>query len=169
MTEAGNGGARHIGVRPFDRDMIKDHLDRNGLKHLVDQDGDFRVDFAAFDNSGYEISIWLTAEGTNEDIFVIRALSTARVPKTLWPATIEFCNKWNMEKRYPKAFLWLPEDTDALFGAIHLEGQFPLAAGVTQPLLDEFISTLIGTSFSFWEAVADERLLASPIEETPND
>ena len=167
MTE--NGTPRRIGVQPFDRDMIKNHLERNDLKHLVDQDGDLRVDFAAFDDSGYEFSVWLTAEGTNEDIFVIRALANARVPKTQWPVVTAFCNKWNMEKRYPKAFLWIPDDTEQLFGAIHLEGQFPLAAGVTQMILDEFISTIIGTSFSFWEAVSTERLLADPVDEIPND
>lgn len=159
-------------MQPFDREMIKDHLDRNELKYLVDQDGDFRVDFAAFDDNGFELSVWLTAEGTNEDIFVVRGLCNARVAKTLWPSVLEFCNQWNMEKRYPKAFLWIPEDTDALFGSIHLEGQFPLPAGVTQPILDEFISTIIGTTFSFWEAVGESRLLIEPfdgLEESPND
>jgi Putative bacterial sensory transduction regulator len=164
-----DNGSRRVGVQPFTRDLIRDHLDRNDLKYLVDQDGDFRVDFAAFDDSGYEITIWLTAEGTNEDIFVIRAVSNARVPKTIWPNVIGFCNHWNMEKRYPKAFLWIPDDTDALFAAIHLEGQFPLGAGVTQPMLDEFVSTIIGTAFSFWESVSQTRLLAEPVDEIPND
>jgi hypothetical protein len=158
MTE-GNGAPRRIGVQPFDRSMIRNHLEQQELKFLVDQDGDFRVDFAAFSDQGYELTVWLTAEGTNEDIFVVRTISNAQIPKTLWLDVMQACNKWNMEKRYPKAFLFVPNSPDELFGAIHLEGQFPLAAGVTQPILDEFINTVIGTSFSFWEWIVESRLL----------
>jgi Putative bacterial sensory transduction regulator len=157
------GGARRVGVQPFERSMIKDHLERQNLKYLVDQDGDFRVDFAAFSDDGYELTVWMTAEGTNEDIFVIRTIANARIPKTLWLDVMQACNQWNMEKRYPKAFLFLPNDPEELFGSIHLEGQFPLAAGVTQPVLDEFINTIIGTSFSFWEWIVSSRLLVESL------
>ena len=157
------GPTRRVGVQPFDRGMVKDHLERQSLKYLVDQDGDFRVDFAAFSDEGYELTVWLTAEGTNEDIFVIRTIANARIAKTLWLDVMQACNQWNMEKRYPKAFLFLPTDSDELFGAIHLEGQFPLAAGVTQPILDEFINTIIGTSFSFWEWIVGSKLLVESL------
>ena len=140
-----NGAPRQVGVRPFDRDMVRDHLDRNGLKFFVDQDGDYRVDFSAFSDAGYEITIWLTAEGTNEDIFVIRALApNVSVPKTIWLDVMQACNTWNMEKRYPKAFLFLPPDSDDLYGAIHLEGQpDPMQLAILLPSREKALQGLV--------------------------
>ena len=150
---------RRLGITPFERSMIKDHLDRFDLKSTVDADGDFRVEFAASEETGVDITFWLTAEGTNEDIFVVRAIGNVAVPKTIWPQVVWACNQWNLEKRYPKAYLMLPPNTDELFGQVHLEGQFPLSAGVTQPILDEFLTTIISTSFAFWEWVAENGVL----------
>lgn len=145
---------------PFSREMIKDHLDRTELKYLVDQDGDFRVDFAPFAPEAPEISVWITAEGTNEDILCIRVIGHLAVPKTIWPQAVMACNQWNMEKRYPKAYLMIPPDTAALFGQVHLEGHFPMGAGVTAPQLDEYINTVIGTGFSFWQWALEVGALA---------
>jgi hypothetical protein len=150
MTDSSNTPPRRVGITPLSPEMITDHLERNDLKFAIDQDGDYLVDFAAFAEGAPEVRVWLTIEGANEDIFVIRVIGQRPVPKTLWPQLVAACNQWNMEKRYPKAFLFIPADTAELFGQVHLEGQFPLAAGVTQPQLDEFISTIIGTGFSFW-------------------
>lgn len=157
------------GIQPFERPMIQDHLERNDLKFTCDEDGDFRVDFQPFAELAPEITVWLTAEGANEDIFVVRVLANAGIPKTIWPQVVEACNKWNQEKRYPKAFLFIPEDVEALFAPIHLEGQFPMAAGATQPQVDEIITTIIGTGFSFWQWVMDEGILTRDVPLMPND
>jgi hypothetical protein len=171
MTEFSQPPPRRAGITPLSREMIKDHLERNDLKFMIDQDGDFRVDFAAFADGAPETTVWITIEGANEDIFVIRVIGQKAVAKTMWPQLVAACNQWNMEKRYPKAFLFIPSDTSELFGQIHLEGQFPLAAGVTQPQLDEFISTVIGTGFSFWQWLTDTGALNedSGDEPTAND
>jgi hypothetical protein len=159
---------RRIGVVPFDRSMIRDHLDRHDLKYLVDQDGDFRVDFAT--DHGFTISALLLAEGTNADIFVLNVMCTQLVPKTLWPKAIYFCNRWNTETRYPKAYLQVPADIEELFAGIHLEGQFPMSAGTTQAIVDEIINVIIGTGISFWErVVAEQVLIDDPDDEIGND
>lgn len=154
------GKAPRAGISPISPEMIREHLTRNELKFFVDQDGDFRVDFAAFAEGAPSITIWLTIEGEHGDIFVVRVIGQQAIPKTLWPQAINACNQWNMEKRYPKAFLFIPSDTAELFGQVHLEGQFPLAAGIAQPQLDEIISTLIATGFSFWQWVFETGALS---------
>lgn len=169
MTEAGsNGGPRKIGVQQFDRALIADHLDRHGLKYLTDADGDFRVDFSTED--GHTISALLLADGPNAEMFVINIVCSALAPKTLWPKVIFFCNRWNAETRFPKAYLQVPADTDALFAAVHLEGQFPMSAGTTQLIVDEIINTILATGVAFWERMMEERVLADDLDdETPND
>jgi hypothetical protein len=164
MSEFSNNGASGPAtVQPFARHMIKDHLDRNNLKYLVDQDGDFRVDFST--EHGFTITAILLADGTNHDVFVTNMVSNIGVPKTLWPKVIFFCNRWNAETRYPKAYLAVPADVEELFAAVHLEGQFPLTAGLSQGLMDEFINTMLATGIAFWERVVSEKVL----EEMPDD
>ena len=169
MSDNGSGSPRRMGVQPFDRAMIQDHLERNDLKFTTDEDGDFRVDFAPVAEGGPEISVWLTAEGANEDIFVIRVVANAAIPKTSWPGIVDACNRWNQEKRYPKAFLMIPVNVEELFAPVHLEGQFPMSAGATQPMVDEFISTIIGTGFSFWQWLAEEGILTRDDGGVAND
>lgn len=151
---------------PFSRDMIKDYLARRELKYTIDEDGDFRLDFVT--ESTQTLSVLLMADGAESNIFVINVIGTTMVPKTLWPKFIDFCNRWNTETRYPKSYLQIPSDTDALFAAVHLEGQYPLGSGISQALLDEFITTILSTSFAYWERVADEQLFEE-LDETPND
>lgn len=164
-----DSSGRRLGVQPFDRDMIKAHLDQAELKYTVDDDGDYRVDFAAAEEGQPELSFWLSAEGTNDDIFVVRCVTNLGVDKTLWPQAVMACNQWNTEKRYPKAYLWVSSDPEALFGQIRLESQYPVGAGVIQPLIDDWIATTFGTSFGFWEWMGESGHLASEIDDLPND
>jgi Putative bacterial sensory transduction regulator len=164
MSQASsNGAGSPLGVQPFMRPMIQDHLDRNNLKYNVDDDGDFRIDFST--EHGFVITALLLADGTNQDVFVTNIVSNVAVPKTIWPKVIFFCNRWNAETRYPKAYLAIPEDVSALFAGVHLEGQFPLAAGIPQALLDEFITTMLGTGIAFWERVVNENVLQEMSED----
>ncbi len=164
------GSQRRLGVQPFSREMVQDHLDRMELKFVTDDDGDFTVDFGLNDEEEILLRVLMSAEGPNEDIFVIRGVTNLMVPKTLWPKVMAGCNQWNQERRYPKAYLFVPENEETLFGTIHLEGQFPLGAGVTQPLVDELITTLVQTSFAFWQDAFESGLLAEEeMPETPND
>lgn len=128
--------------------MIKDYLERRELRFTVDEDGDFRLDFVT--EATQTLSVLLMADGSDANIFVINVIGTTMVPKTLWPKFIDFCNRWNTETRYPKSYLQIPADTDALFAAVHLEGQYPLGSGISQGLLDELITTILSTSFAFW-------------------
>ncbi len=169
-TDESVGRPRKIGVQPFSRDMIRDHLQRMELAFVTDDDGDFTADFSLNDEEEIVLRVVFTAEGPNEDIFVIRGVTNLMVPKTLWPKVMAGCNQWNQERRYPKAYLFVPTDEETLFGTIHLEGQFPLGAGVTQPLVDELITTLVQTSFAFWQDAFETQLLAEEaLPENPND
>jgi hypothetical protein len=170
VSDGSPSAARRLGVQPFSREMVQDHLERMELKFTTDDDGDFSVDFSLNDEEEIVLRVVMTAEGPNDDIFVIRGVTNLMVPKTLWPKVIAGCNQWNQERRYPKAYLFVPPDEDTLFGTIHLEGQFPLGAGVTQPLVDDLITTLVQTSFAFWQDAFEHKLLAEEeLPETPND
>lgn len=144
---------KRVGIRPFDRDMIKDHLDSRDMQYEVDDDGDFQFGIKGSEEAELTLAVFLGAEGTNEDILVVRAVGMAAIPKDMWMPVMSACNQWNLERRYPKAYLAVGGDptADDAHGEVHLEGQFPLGAGVTQPLVDDLISETVSSALGFWQ------------------
>ncbi len=167
MADSSDQAPRRLGVQPFEREMVRDHLERQQLTFETDSDGDFHLVFAPPREGSPRVDAWITAEGTNGDILVVRARGEALVPKTLWPETMALCNQWNRDRRFPKAYLYVPDEPESLWGQITLEGQFPLAAGCTQPMVDECISTIITTALGFWEWMSERSSLADMPSEPP--
>jgi Putative bacterial sensory transduction regulator len=144
---------KRIGIRPFDRDMIKVHLDSREMQYDVDDDGDFQFGVKVNEEDELTLAIFLGAEGTNEDILVVRAIAMAAIPREMWMPVMSACNQWNLERRYPKAYLAVGGDPSLpeTQGEVHLEGQYPLGAGVTQPLVDDLISETVSSSLAYWQ------------------
>ncbi len=145
---------KRMGIRPFDRDMIKEHLDTREMSYDTDDDGDFQFGLkVSEDEDGITLAIFLGAEGTNGDICVVRAIGMAAIPREMWMPVMSACNQWNLERRYPKAYLAVGGDPSSpeAQGEVHLESQFPLGAGVTQPLVDDLISETLSSALAFWQ------------------
>jgi hypothetical protein len=150
---------KRIGIAPFDRDMIVEHLTSRSIEYDIDDDGDFRFGLSIEGNDDFPLAVFLGAEGTNEDILVLRAIGMVAIPQEGWMQVMSACNQWNIERRFPKAALVIsnvepgegaPEGTTQA-GQVHLMAHFPLGAGVTQPLVDDLISENIGGALQFWQ------------------
>jgi hypothetical protein len=138
-------------VQKFTRDLIANYLRRRGLKFLVDSDGDFLVQFAYSETIGCELSMLLMAAGPRGDVYAIRLLSNKRIPKEERDRILRLCNTWNSARRWPKAYLHIPDSSPDAPGEIRLEADLCLEKGVHQELLDDFTDTILLAGHAFWE------------------
>jgi hypothetical protein len=143
-------------TQPFDRAMVANHLDTRKIEYDIDDDGDFRFGLSLNETDEVGMVVFLSAEGPNEDMLAVRSIGMSVIPQEACMQVVLACNQWNGERRYPKAALVIvpiegaPEGTPQQAGQVHLSCYFPLGAGATQPLVDDFISETIGSAMQFW-------------------
>jgi hypothetical protein len=137
-------------VERFERPMIERFLRSSTLKFLRDSDGDFIVQFAYDDVIAGSLSLFFIAEGSDESIYRILAMSDRRIPKENWIKAITLCNTWNRQCRWPKAYLDVRDPDNDTTATIHLESQIGLQAGVHQALLDDFSNITVAGAWQFW-------------------
>ncbi len=138
-------------VQRFDRNMIEKHLKARSVKYLRDSDGDFRIEFAYDEDTGCELTVWLIAAGTQNQIYDVLVVSNKRIPKSDWARAIMVCNTWNKEWRWPTAYLYVSDPSTDTTGTIRLEQQIDLEPGIHQELLGDFTDTIITGAFAFWK------------------
>lgn len=155
-----NGAPRRVGVIPFDRDLVADYLDRSAITYQRDSDGDIVIQFAPHDVHNYQLTTLLMAQGVNGEIFGARSMSNVRIAEDFLTAAIALCNNWNMNNVMPTAFVVGEASEEVIQGEIVLQNHWPLSAGVTQPIIDEFASNFLGASHAFWEWFATEGVAA---------
>jgi hypothetical protein len=129
---------------------------------ILDADGDFIVRFSPHEVHGYEVTMLFLSQGVNGEVYGLRSLSNIRLSEEFIPAAMAACNNWAMRNMAPTAFV-VGEQTEEedgtpgeIQGAIILHSYYPLAAGVTQAILDELTTNFIGAAFAFWEWFATE-------------
>ncbi len=144
-------------VQKFTRDMIEKHLRARNLHFLRDSDGDFCVEFARDADSGRELTMWLMAQGKNQDIYTIRIDADRPFTRNDWGRAMMLCNTWNCDKRWPKAYLYVRDWEKDQVGEIKLEDNVDLGVGVHQELLDDITSTIFTGACLFWEWMAKEQ------------
>lgn len=134
-------------VRSFSRSMIKQGLEELDLHYLVDRDDDFVLDLG-------DLRFFLMASGSRNDVYTIYCVLPRRF-RTGDDAVqaITLCNKWNRERRWPKAYARINEDGEA---RITLEQSLDLEMGIHQALLNDFTKLALATSIGFWEWLEEE-------------
>jgi Putative bacterial sensory transduction regulator len=132
-------------AQQFTRDMIEAHLKDVGVRYLSDGDGDFRVDVPC---DGWEqpLVVWLMADGAGDTVYRITS-SMPVLPQT-WTRleTLERCNTWNREHRWPKAAV-LDHGGDFCVVA---SNDIDFAEGVTPALLADFTHDVVHSAMEFW-------------------
>ncbi len=138
-------------VQQFDRQMIQRFLDSMKLRYLRDNDGDFIVQFGYDTDRGNELSFVFMSSGHENEVYSIYAESSTFINSQDFDRAIRVCNTWNTEKRWPKAYLRIRQDSGRSYGRIMLEGQMDLEKGIHQELFDDFSGTIIASANAFWE------------------
>jgi len=126
-------------IEQFQRCQIERYLRERDLRYLVDQEGDFIVDFYGDEIPDYRVQ--LSAEGANGEVLGVRLGLETPHPETMRDRIEGFVAGWNRQMRWPKAYVI--EDRRGRGIRVIGENSFPLAAGIHQELLDEFIEVSI--------------------------
>ena len=138
-------------VQEFDRAMFENYLKSKELKYLVDQEGDYQVQFSHDNDWGCGLTVWLIASGKGKDICTVRVHADKPVPRAQFSRAILLCNEWNATRRWPKTFVHYNPDDNNEPCQIICEDQLDVQKGLHQELLDDLATTTIRTSMSFWE------------------
>ena len=86
------------------RKEIQNILDDLHLTYKVDDDGDLMIFLSADDDYGYNVGIFINCE-CDGDVIKMLGGSGQHFSKDKHGEMIVFCNKWNAEKRWPKAYV----------------------------------------------------------------
>jgi hypothetical protein len=156
MSGVVDGTPRRVGVVPFELTLVQNFLDREKIPFAVDGDGDFVVNFGPHAVHGFEVTAFLMAQGVNGEVYALRSVSNIRLAEPFIQPAVAACNNWMMHNMMPMAFVVGETVDDEIHGAIILQYHFPLSAGVTQPIVDEFTSNFFGAASAFWEWFATD-------------
>ena len=126
-------------IERFERRRIESWLRERELKFLINQDGDFVVDF--FSEQGHDYRVHLCAEGANTDVLCIHIRPDIIYSETKRDRVEGFVAGWNRKMRWPKAFI--TDDWRGRGIQVLAENSFPLDAGIHQELLSSFIMVTI--------------------------
>ncbi|WP_067689271.1 YbjN domain-containing protein [Actinoplanes awajinensis] len=132
-------------MQPVDNEMIKASLDKRGFAYFVDADGDVAGNF-----QGNLIYFFLL--GQNKEMLQIRAMMQHVFKVEDVPRLYEFCNTWNRDQLWPKAYVQVTDD-----GAVVVVGEVSTdwERGITPEQLDQALICGIATGCKLGEALAE--------------
>ena len=125
--------------------MITDALDKRGFDHRLDDDGDI------FGNWQGTL-VYFFRIGADREMLQIRALTTRVFAIDDVTRLYAFCNAWNHDKLFPKAYVHVADD-----GAARVVGEVTAdwEKGVTPEQLDQVMMCGIATGVQLAEAVTE--------------
>ncbi|MGE0544587.1 MAG: YbjN domain-containing protein [Dehalococcoidia bacterium] len=141
--------------------MLEAYLKGEGWKYTVDSDGDYKVEFSHSNTTDCELTMWLILTGSSKSIYKVMFLSDKTFDEENWGGSVLLCNKWNVERRWPKAHFRTVERRGRTVGTIVLEGNWDFGPGVHQELLNSLTDNVFYGATSFWEWMKDQPLGAT--------
>jgi hypothetical protein len=146
-SDAPAEGGRLQTLQPLTNDLIAAVLGARDYTFYTDSDGDL---VGKWDDN----LIYFFRLGSDGELLQVRTLAAATFSIDDVPRLYEFCNSWNHERLWPKAFVHVNDDGSArVCGEVVAD----LERGVTPPQLDQLISCGISTGCQLSEAVAELR------------
>jgi hypothetical protein len=132
-------------LQPLTNEMIAAVLDAQGYRYSTDSDGDIG---GRWDDH----MIYFFRFGTNGDLLQVRILVGNTFTTTDVPRLYTFCNEWNHERLWPKAYVHVYDD-----GVARVCGEVmaDLKVGVAFDQLTQLIECGIETGLHMADAVAE--------------
>ncbi len=109
---------------------VKKTMEKMGVSYTVDDDGDLRYET---EDEGWAVYI-IFDETRSGKLWNLQLISQFGTKKSRYEELVEYANKWNAEKKYPKVFM---VDRDSL----RMELNYPVQYGFNP---DEFEDNVIG-------------------------
>ncbi|WP_306205609.1 type III secretion system chaperone family protein [Actinoplanes sp. RD1] len=131
--------------QPLSHDMIVDALKAREFAHFVDEDGDIGGNWQG-------CLIYFFRLGQKQEIFQVRVLTHAGFTVDDVPRLYAFCNAWNHDRLWPKAYVHTGDD-----GIVRVIGEVgaDFEHGVTPAQLDQVMVCGIATGIELAEAVQE--------------
>lgn len=129
---------------PLSHDMVVSALQAREYAYFIDDDGDVAGKWQG-------CLIYFFRLGKNEEIFQVRALTHPTFSTDDVPRLYAFCNAWNHDQLWPKAYVHTGDD-----GTVRVVGEVgaDFEHGVTPEQLDQILLCGVATSVELAEAVA---------------
>ncbi|MEV6595323.1 YbjN domain-containing protein [Actinoplanes sp. NPDC051346] len=130
-------------LQPLTNELIISALTAREFAHFVDEDGDVGGNWQ-------DCLIYFFRLGKNAEIFQVRALAQAEFSTDDVPQLYAFCNAWNHDRLWPKAYVHTGDD-----GVVRVVGEVgaDFEHGVTPEQLDQVMICGIATGIELAEAV----------------
>ena len=134
-----------VDLQPLSNELIIAALDSRGFAHKVDDDGDVLGNWQ-------DTLIYFFRIGERQELLQVRALAPRGFSTDDVPRLYSFCNAWNHDKLFPKAYVHVGED-----GAARVVGEVVAdwEHGVTLEQLDQVMLCGIATGCQLAEAVSE--------------
>ncbi|MEV4757590.1 YbjN domain-containing protein [Micromonospora sp. NPDC049559] len=146
-SDSPSGEGRLRTLQPLTHDLIAATLTARGYTFYTDSDGDL---VGKWDDN----LIYFFRLGTDGDLLQVRTLAATEFTIDDVPALHAFCNSWNHDRLWPKAYVHVNDDGSArVCGEVVAD----LERGVTPEQLDQLISCGISTGCQMSDAVAELR------------
>ncbi|AVT30681.1 MULTISPECIES: YbjN domain-containing protein [unclassified Plantactinospora] len=141
------GGGRPERLRPLTDELLGSVLGGRGYTCYTDPDGDL---VGSWDGN----LVYFLRLGEAGEILQIRTMAASRFSVDDVPTLYAFCNAWNRDRLWPKAFVQVNDD-----GSVRVCGEVvtDLERGVTVRQLDQLLGCGISTGRQMCAAVAELR------------
>jgi hypothetical protein len=139
------GSGRPEVLTPLSNELIAAVLEANKYKYFTDSDGDIG---GHWDNN----LIYFFRLGQGHEMLQVRVMARREFSVDDVLRLYAFCNGWNHDKLWPKAYVHVADDgTAGVYGEVTTD----LEVGVTFAQLDQLIACGISTGCALAEAVAE--------------
>lgn len=146
-ADESTGGGRLQTLQPLSNELIATVLKEHDYTFHTDEDGDLVGKWN--DNIIYFFRL-----GQASELLRIRTIVATVFPIDDVPALYAFCNEWNHDRLWPKAFVHVNDDGSArVCGDVVTD----LASGVTAAQLDQILACGISTGCQLADAAAELR------------
>ncbi|ROT32812.1 YbjN domain-containing protein [Micromonospora sp. HM5-17] len=146
-TDPAEGGGRPQRLHPLSNELIASVLESRGYTYYTDEDGDL---VGRWDDS----VIYFFRLGAAGELLQIRTIAGTSFDIDDVPRLYAFCNSWNRDRFWPKAFVHVDDDGSArVCGEVVTD----LEHGVTPAQLDQLLGCGISTGVQMSAAVAKLR------------
>ncbi|OJF15127.1 type III secretion system chaperone family protein [Couchioplanes caeruleus] len=131
-------------LQPLSNELIISALNARDFAHFLDEDGDVGGNWQG-------CLIYFFRLGKNHEIFQVRSLTQVEFSTDDVPQLYAFCNAWNHDRLWPKAYVHTGDD-----GVVRVVGEVgaDFEHGVTPAQLDQVMICGIATGIELAEAVA---------------
>jgi hypothetical protein len=130
---------------PLSAELITSVLTARGFAHFTDDDGDIG-------GRWHENLIYFFRLGDDREMLQVRTMTRSMFLIEDVPRLYAFCNAWNHDRLWPKAYVHVGDD-----GVARVIGEVlaDLEKGVTVPQLDQVMACGIATGCQLSDAVAE--------------